>query len=71
MLIALLFSIVIEATQYFFRLSLCEFEDVFHNMLGTALGYDRLMSLLERKLRKPMGRILNKCRDVFVRFISI
>ena len=34
-----LFSIPIEATQYIFCLGLCEFDDVFHNTLGTAIGY--------------------------------
>ena len=34
-----IFSILIEATQYIFCLGLSEFDDVFHNTLGTALGY--------------------------------
>lgn len=68
-LIGLLFSIGIEAAQYLFHLGFCEFDDVFHNTLGTALGYGygRLLSGLERKLEKPIGRILGEFRDAFVR----
>ena len=33
------FSVSIEALQYYLRLGLCEFDDVFHNTLGTILGY--------------------------------
>ena len=56
-LIGLLFSIGIEATQYFFRLGFCEFDDVFHNTLGTALGYGygQLLSFLERSLEDRWG----------------
>lgn len=38
-LIGFLFSVLIEAVQYFFALGLCEFDDVFHNTLGAAVGY--------------------------------
>lgn len=38
-LIGVIVSIAIEALQYIFCLGLCEFDDVFHNTLGTALGY--------------------------------
>ena len=33
------FSVSIEALQYYLRLGLCEFDDVFHNTIGTILGY--------------------------------
>lgn len=39
LLIGFVFSTLIEATQYIFYLGLCEFDDVFHNTLGTAIGY--------------------------------
>ncbi len=38
-LIGFLFSAGIEAAQYVFYLGMCEFDDMFHNTLGTALGY--------------------------------
>ena len=39
LLIGFAFSVCIEAVQYLFALGMCEFDDVFHNTLGTALGY--------------------------------
>jgi len=33
------FSITIELMQYFLRVGLCEFDDVFHNTLGALIGY--------------------------------
>lgn len=39
LLIGLAFSVGIEAVQYVFSLGMCELDDVFHNTLGTALGY--------------------------------
>ena len=38
-LIALVFSIFIETTQYFTGRGLCEFDDVFHNTLGACIGF--------------------------------
>ncbi len=38
-LTGLLLSLFVEGMQYFFRLGFCEFDDVFHNTLGIALGY--------------------------------
>ena len=38
-LTGLVFSAVIETCQYVLRLGLCEFDDVFHNTLGTLIGY--------------------------------
>lgn len=35
----MLFSIAIEALQYSLRVGLCEFDDVFNNTLGSAIGY--------------------------------
>lgn len=35
----IVFSIIIEIIQYIWALGLCEFDDVFHNSLGTLLGY--------------------------------
>ncbi len=51
-LIGLGFSALIEAVQYLFGLGLCEFDDVFHNTLGTALGYGywKLVSCLNGRL---------------------
>ena len=49
-----IFSILIEAIQYIFCLGLCEFDDVFHNTLGTALGYWywRGLEFITEKIRK-------------------
>ena len=39
LIIGLLLSAAIEAVQYVFCIGLCEFDDVFHNTLGTVIGY--------------------------------
>ena len=39
LLFAIAVSSVIEVTQYFQCLGLCEFDDVFHNTLGAVIGY--------------------------------
>ena len=51
LLIGFLFSVGIEAAQYFFCLGMCEFDDVFHNSMGTALGYGywKALSWVEAK----------------------
>lgn len=38
-LFGFLLSVAIEATQYFFRIGLCELDDMFNNTWGTLLGY--------------------------------
>ena len=49
-LTGLTFSVCIELLQYFFGVGLCEFDDVFHNTLGTVLGYGywHLLEKIER-----------------------
>ncbi len=51
LLIGFLFSVCIEAAQYYFALGMCELDDVFHNSLGTALGYSywKALSWVETK----------------------
>ena len=51
LLIGFAFSVGIESAQYFFCLGMCEFDDVFHNSLGTALGYGywKALSWVETK----------------------
>lgn len=39
LLIGFAFSVCIEALQYVFSFGMCEIDDVFHNSLGTSLGY--------------------------------
>lgn len=39
----MLFSVIIEVTQYITGLGLCEFDDVFNNTLGALIGYDIYM----------------------------
>lgn len=39
LLVALCFSVVIEASQYVFALGLCELDDVISNTLGAMIGY--------------------------------
>lgn len=60
-LIGLFTSVGIEATQYFFRLGLCEFDDVFHNMLGAVIGYlyFQLLFLLNKKRGDQIRKVLN------------
>lgn len=36
---AFLFSAIVEITQLVFRIGLYEFDDMFHNVLGAAIGY--------------------------------
>ena len=38
-LIGCLISISIEALQYFYKLGMAEFDDVFHNTFGVLIGY--------------------------------
>lgn len=47
-LIGFTFSVTIEALQYFLGVGLCEFDDVFHNTLGTILGYGYWKVLTKR-----------------------
>ena len=35
----MLLSIAVEIAQFLFCLGLCEFDDVFHNAIGTAMGF--------------------------------
>lgn len=39
----MLFSVIIEVTQYITGLGLCEFDDAFNNTLGALIGYDIYM----------------------------
>ena len=48
----LLLSIVIELTQYIFRLGYCELDDVLNNTIGAAIG-----ALLFKKFGKRIERI--------------
>lgn len=59
LLLGMVFSACIEAIQYFFSLGFCEFDDVFHNTLGTALGYGqwKLLSWFEARY----GQRMNMC----------
>ncbi len=50
LLIGFLFSVFIEMIQYIFYLGLCEFDDVFHNSLGTLLGYSYWKALTRLKI---------------------
>lgn len=54
LLIGFIFSTLIEATQYIFYLGLCEFDDVFHNTLGTSMGYWywRGLEYLSKRIRE-------------------
>lgn len=61
LLIAAAFSVLTEAAQYFFRIGLCETDDVIHNTLGAALGYGywRLLTWL----RGRVGPLLKRKQD--------
>ena len=39
LLLGIFLSIAIEVSQYHYALGLCEFDDIFHNTIGTAIGY--------------------------------
>lgn len=52
-LIAVIFSALTEAAQYFFRIGLCETDDVIHNTLGAVIGYGywRLLCRIQTHIR--------------------
>ena len=52
-LAAAVFSVITEAAQYFFRIGLCETDDVIHNTLGAGLGYGywRLLCYIQARIR--------------------
>ena len=58
MLIGCCFSIIIETTQYFFRLGMCEMDDVIHNTLGTAIGfgYWRLLQVIKERVKNKTSK---------------
>ena len=47
-------SLVIEVTQLVFKLGLFEFDDVFHNTLGTVIGYGVWRAIKKRKNPNPI-----------------
>ena len=47
-------SLVIEVTQLVFKLGLFEFDDVFHNTLGTVIGYGVWRAFKKRKNPNPI-----------------
>lgn len=53
-LAGLLISVSIEALQYFFKLGIAEFDDVFNNTLGVAIGYIlfEITNIIYKKLRR-------------------
>ena len=47
------FSVIIEITQYFAYLGLCELDDIICNGLGTVIGfilYKKIESIVKRKM---------------------
>lgn len=52
-LIAAVFSALTEVAQYFFRIGLCETDDVIHNTLGAVIGYGywRLLCRIQTHIR--------------------
>ena len=56
LLIGFSLSVCIEAVQYLFCLGMCEFDDVFHNTLGTMVGfgYCKVLSRIEAKHEKQI-----------------
>lgn len=48
----MIFSVLIESLQWIFRCGTCEFDDVFHNVLGAAFGYGilKLISIVRGKV---------------------
>ena len=64
LLIGLIFSVCIEAIQYLFGMGFCETDDVFHNTLGTALGYGYCKALewLKRRYGDMMRDIARRAK---------
>ena len=52
LILAMALSVLIESLQYLLRIGMCEFDDVFHNVLGAAIGFEywKLILPFERKL---------------------
>ena len=72
LLIGLLFSAGIELTQFILKLGLCEFDDVFHNTLGTELGYGywKMLTLNKDRINRAIQRMINwffKCDNKSIR----
>lgn len=53
LLISAIFAALTEAAQYFFRIGLCETDDVIHNTLGAVIGYGywRLLCRIQTHFR--------------------
>lgn len=58
LLIGCLFSFCIELTQYWLKLGLCEWDDVFHNSLGTLIGC--YLHKLLQKIAPAVRRAISK-----------
>lgn len=67
-LIGLGVSIIIEYIQYYFCLGLCELDDVFHNTLGTLIGYVYYKSLT--CILTHYGGLIEELFYSFFRFFS-
>ena len=39
LILTVVLSVTIETLQYFLKIGMCEFDDVFHNALGSAIGF--------------------------------
>jgi glycopeptide antibiotics resistance protein len=53
-------SLSIEAMQYIFQRGFSEFDDVFHNTLGTLMGYGLWKGLSEYVIKKKLGLLKMK-----------
>ncbi len=60
LLLGFALSVCIEAVQFLFCLGFSEFDDVFHNTLGTGLGYGqwKLLSWIETRFGQKIQRVL-------------
>lgn len=57
----ILFSVIIEAVQYFTGMGFCELSDVISNGLGGAIGYGMgcLMQVIRKELHRGKAHVLN------------
>ena len=71
-LVGFALSVTVEAAQYYYRLGLCEYDDVFHNTLGTTIGCLHWRALtkhvhhsMKRNRSETQVALLHALKDAF------
>lgn len=71
-LFGFIFSTMIEFLQYYFCLGMSEFDDVFHNTLGTVIGYIywKLLMIIRVHYGQQIGNAINKSNKWITRYVG-